>query len=82
MTEAERLERIEGKLDNALEFINGNGKPGAKERLALLEAAHNEANETRRIALAAVIGVVLQLLWVAGSFIIRLSHGGGASGAY
>ena len=37
MTEAERLERIEGKLDNALEFINGNGKPGAKERLARLE---------------------------------------------
>jgi hypothetical protein len=70
MTEADRLERIECKLDNALEFINGNGKAGAKERLALLEAAHIESKQTRQIALAAVIGVVLQLVVAVGTWVI------------
>lgn len=82
MTELDHLERIEKKLDEALEFINGNGRAGAKERLALLEEAHAEAKETRRIAFAAAIGLLLQILYVAGAFVIKLSQHSGASGAY
>jgi hypothetical protein len=36
-TEATRLKRIEDKQDLILEALNGNGQPGIKTRLALVE---------------------------------------------
>jgi len=49
------------------EWVNGNGKPGAKTRLALIEDNLNEIKETLKWLRGAVTGL---LLTVVGAIII------------
>lgn len=51
-----RLARIEAKMDSAGKSINilfhsieGNGQPGLKERMTLIEAAHNQCQRDRQM---------------------------------
>lgn len=44
------------------EWVNGNGKPGAKTRLALIEDNLNEIKETLKWLRGAVTGLLLTVL--------------------
>ena len=44
------------------EWVNGNGKPGAKTRLALLEESLKEINDTLKWLRGAVTGLILTLI--------------------
>ncbi len=61
-SQADRLERIEGKLDSLLTGLNGNGSPGLKTRLGLLEL---QVRGLLWLGGAMVLTVVGRLLYLA-----------------
>ncbi len=54
---ATQLDRIEDKLDNVLEWINGNDKPGAKVRLDRLEQTVKRFKTTAKAFWTAIVAI-------------------------
>lgn len=58
---ATRIDNIERKVNEHEAWIDGNGKPGAKERLALLEQGLRQINGRLSVVIAinTTVGVAL-----------------------
>lgn len=54
--------RLEEKLDKALESVNGNGKPGLKERIARMEVGQKIGATVGSVLLVAVVGLIFKIL--------------------
>lgn len=53
----ESLSNMEEKLDKVCHFIDGNGQPGAKVRLALLEGSNKFKNKILWIFFATIMSI-------------------------
>ena len=65
----EQLSRIEKKLDEVLHTLNGNGTPGIKTRVALLETAQAEQAKGRWMLLTAVTSGIVSMFVVVGKWV-------------
>lgn len=55
----QRLEHIAARVESHSEFIDGNGSPGAKSRLLLLESDGARRSRATWIALAAGVSAIV-----------------------